>query len=318
MTKIRAPSTNFWSTTLSGSIDDSVTTITLNSTSGLNAPGYLVIDREDSSGNATPNNREVIYYTGISGNDLTGVTRAADGSTARAHSDGALVEATMTVGMFNGLASEQIIETATISTANIGTVKSDTINELTAGAGVLVDSVLLKDGGATLTGALSLATINESVSGNGVNIDGMIVRDGGLGDRCKVTSSSAATVATATDLVMTWDTEEFDTNAMHNTATNNSRITFKRSGIYHVIAHLAWPSNNTGDRQTYIRKNGTTALAAQTIPAISGRGTDVQASFVGEFDTNDYVEAIGWQTSGGDLAVQTDSFFAAYYIGEKA
>lgn len=104
-TRFIAPGTNFLSTTLNGAISDSATTITLNSTTNLRAPGYLVIDREDGSGNATPNAREVIFYTGISGSDLTGVTRGADGSTARSHSDGALVEATVTVGLWNSLAS---------------------------------------------------------------------------------------------------------------------------------------------------------------------------------------------------------------------
>lgn len=99
----KAPTVNFFSTTLNGAIDNSITTITLNSVTGLQAPGVLIIDREDGNGNATPNAREVINYTGISGNDLTGCTRAADSGTARSHSNGALVEATITVGVWSGL-----------------------------------------------------------------------------------------------------------------------------------------------------------------------------------------------------------------------
>jgi len=105
-----APTSNYFSTTLSGAISDSATTITLSSVTGLQAPGYLILDREDGSGNATPDAREVIYYTGISSNDLTGVSRGADSSTARSHADGALVEATPTVGMWNSLAT--ILNTA--------------------------------------------------------------------------------------------------------------------------------------------------------------------------------------------------------------
>lgn len=105
LNKYLAPTSNFWSTSLNGTINDSVDTITLNSTTGLQAPGYLVLDREDGSGTATPSAREVIYFTGISGSDITGVTRGADGSTARSHSDGALVESTLTVGAWNSLAT---------------------------------------------------------------------------------------------------------------------------------------------------------------------------------------------------------------------
>ena len=103
LTKYVSPTSNFWSTTLNGAISNSATTITLNSVTGLQASGYLVLNREDGSGNATPNAREVVYFTGISGNDITGVTRGADGSTARSHSDGALVESIMTIGVWNSL-----------------------------------------------------------------------------------------------------------------------------------------------------------------------------------------------------------------------
>lgn len=98
---VKAPTKDFVSTTLNGTIDDSVSTITLTSTSNLQAPGYVVIDREDSSGTSTPNKREVVYYTGISGSDLTGCVRGADNSTARSHNSSAIVETNMTVGTWN-------------------------------------------------------------------------------------------------------------------------------------------------------------------------------------------------------------------------
>lgn len=100
-----APTANFVQTTLNGNINDSQSTITLNSTSNLQAPGYIVIDRVDSGNTATPNAREIVFYTGVSGNDLTGCTRGADNSTARSHSSGAIVETTPSVGMWNSLAT---------------------------------------------------------------------------------------------------------------------------------------------------------------------------------------------------------------------
>jgi len=100
-----APTANFVSKTLNGTITDTQTTITLNSTTNLQAPGAIVIDRVDSAGALTPNAREVIAYTGISGSDLTGCTRGFDNSTARTHADSAIVETTPVVGMWNNLAT---------------------------------------------------------------------------------------------------------------------------------------------------------------------------------------------------------------------
>lgn len=129
----KAPTKNYWSTTLNGSLDDDDTTITLNSATNLQYPGYLVINREDNAGTATSGSREVIKFTGIDGSDITGVTRAADNSTARSHADGSLVEATYTVGMHNDqrdamnaehavAGTHSIIASATITTANVNTL----------------------------------------------------------------------------------------------------------------------------------------------------------------------------------------------------
>lgn len=100
-----APSVNFLEKTLNGTINDTTDTVTLNNTTSVKVPGYAVINRVNSAGTATPNAREVISFTGISGSDLTGVTRGADGSTARTHNDGAIVEFTPTTGLWNSLAT---------------------------------------------------------------------------------------------------------------------------------------------------------------------------------------------------------------------
>lgn len=96
----QSPTTDFTSTTLNGSISDSVQTITVNSAAAINVPCYIVIDREDNNGVATPNQREVCKVTAKNGNDLS-VTRGVNNSTARAHNDSALVEPMLTVGFWD-------------------------------------------------------------------------------------------------------------------------------------------------------------------------------------------------------------------------
>jgi hypothetical protein len=67
-------------TTLNGAIDAIVTTITLTSTTGFPTTGVVKIDNE------------LISFTGISTNDLTGCTRAYNGTTATSHVDTSGVE----------------------------------------------------------------------------------------------------------------------------------------------------------------------------------------------------------------------------------
>lgn len=98
-----ANTANAFSTSLNGSIGDSDDTIALTSVTGLVAPGILVIDRQDGNENNTPTIREYVSYTGISGNDLTGVTRGVAGSSAQNHSSGALVEEVFSITHWNDM-----------------------------------------------------------------------------------------------------------------------------------------------------------------------------------------------------------------------
>jgi hypothetical protein len=87
---------NAFQTTLNGSIGAADATIALTTTTGLVAPGILVLDRQNSLGEDTPTTREFISYTGISSNNITGCSRGVAGSTAQSHNSGALVEETFT------------------------------------------------------------------------------------------------------------------------------------------------------------------------------------------------------------------------------
>jgi len=66
-------------TTLNGSHSSSVTTLTLTSTTGFDSTGKVYIESE------------IITYTGILGNDLTGCTRGAESTTAASHASGVQV-----------------------------------------------------------------------------------------------------------------------------------------------------------------------------------------------------------------------------------
>lgn len=88
-------------TTLAASILATDTTIQLTSTTGFPTTGYVTID-----------NSEVVAYTGISGPNLTGCSRGADGTTAAPHSLGVTVGATIVAAHHNLLKDEVIaIET---------------------------------------------------------------------------------------------------------------------------------------------------------------------------------------------------------------
>ena len=88
--------------TLSSGITDAATTIPLSSVLNMNSSGKVRI------------NSEVITYTGISGNSLTGATRGADGTTAASHAEGD------TVTNFVDMVSD-VLEASFRNTSNVDT-----------------------------------------------------------------------------------------------------------------------------------------------------------------------------------------------------
>jgi hypothetical protein len=84
-------------TTLASPATDTDTTLTLASTSSFPTTGMVTID-----------NNEVVAYTGISGAQLTGCTRGADGTTALPHNTGVTVGLTVVAAHHNRLKDEII------------------------------------------------------------------------------------------------------------------------------------------------------------------------------------------------------------------
>ena len=95
------------------------TAVTLTSTSGFSSSGHILVGSE------------LITYTGISSNDLTGITRAALGSTRAAHDDEAVVtDATNFVAWGNASATTEVtLEPANFALDNFGTILIATVHD---------------------------------------------------------------------------------------------------------------------------------------------------------------------------------------------
>lgn len=140
------------STTLSSGITDVASSMDVADASKIVAPCYLVIDRVDSSGTLKSTTLwEYVKVTNVASNTLT-ITRSQGGSTAQAHSSGAIVEAVVTSSFFEDwynvlnpehdsagghvitgtmtVAGMNLISVATMAVAGIGTsnVNIDRVN----------------------------------------------------------------------------------------------------------------------------------------------------------------------------------------------
>ena len=141
---------NAFSTTLNGGITDTDATIALTTTTGLQYPGVIVIDRVDANNTSTPTTREYISFTGISGNSITGCDRSGlGGSTAQSHSSGAKVEEVWSITHWN-----DFIDTFAVSHDSAGKIATSFIS--------VVDQRVansLNVSGASLTGSFPITPV---------------------------------------------------------------------------------------------------------------------------------------------------------------
>ena len=137
---------------------------------------------------------------------------------------------------------------------------------------------------------------------------------------CSLYKGSNQTLTNNTTTLLTWDSEEFDTDGFHSTVTNTGRITIPsgKGGKYLFTWNVSYTANATQIRETALKKNGST-ITYQDFPVSSVNSeTSMTASYIASAVATDYFELFGYQNSGGDLDVRSTaarSFFSCVYLG---
>ena len=108
---------------------------------------------------------------------------------------------------------------------------------------------------------------------------------------CSV-SKTATSYPTASFQYLAADTENFDTDAMHDNVTNNSRITPTTAGIYLFTACVQFPNVAGGTRQVAISVNRTVSVVqTDGPPEATGFQTTITAAGAWSMNgTTDYAE----------------------------
>ena len=136
----------------------------------------------------------------------------------------------------------------------------------------------------------------------------------------RATRTSNQSVANTTDTAIQFNAaDDFDTNALHDISTNNTRLTASVAGYYHVIGEIKFATSTAGtQRYAKIRYNGST-LKAQSVDAnapATGVTPVIQVSTLVDLSASDYVELMAYQDSGGALNV-TDAKFMMFLVARK-
>lgn len=186
--------------------------------------------------------------------------------------------------------------------------------------GTLASPALI--GTPTITGGTITSitgTINNAVLGTPA-ITGGTVNSSTLGTptvntmRVKLRTGTNIAITTGVTTALPWDTEDYDTDALHGT-TNTSRITIPTGGggIYLLAANVNWSLNTNSYRLMGIRKNGGTDVAQDTKGTVPTNAVQNVACF-DLASAADYYEVVVLHEIGSDGTIQADdsrTFFQA-------
>jgi len=138
----------------------------------------------------------------------------------------------------------------------------------------------------------------------------------------RLTASSDPSIANATFVATTWDTETYDTDSFHSTSSNTSRITIPTGlgGYYNIEIAINWAAAGSGAFYTSIYKNGSLVSGTYGGYDTSQRSPMYYSSTL-NLSAGDYIEAYVQQNSGGSKQYGSNanytgmSYFQATYLG---
>lgn len=119
--------------------------------------------------------------------------------------------------------------------------------------------------------------------------------------RCLLRLSSNQSLANATFTAISWDAEDSDPDSMHDNSTNPTRITVPTAGIWLVTANVVFQNNGNGQRQVFVKVNGTIQAGVSYVERTSGNQNGVVYTRLLSLSANDYIEVWAYQDTGGSL-----------------
>ena len=196
--------------------------------------------------------------------------------------------------------------------ANIETIEIDTLNfaEAAAPATPSAASVIV------YAKADGLVYSKDDAGTETLMSSGSVAAAAFVGVRAVANAVTSLTTATWTSIALA-GTDRFDTDAFHDPATNNSRLTVPaaKAGKYMIGGNASFAGSATGERAARIYLNNTTVIAGELRTAVADAALPTRINIVTLYDlaVADYVELQQWQDSGGSINSQNDANYTVEF-----
>ena len=119
---------------------------------------------------------------------------------------------------------------------------------------------------------------------------------------CSLTNSADISIANATQVKLTWNTENYDTNGFHAASSGDVIIPSGYAGKYLITGTVTFDANTTGQRIVSFKKGSTLFSGYQDSAGVAG-GVPKQTTFseVLNLAVADSLSIEVYQSSGGAL-----------------
>lgn len=137
--------------------------------------------------------------------------------------------------------------------------------------------------------------------------------------QARVFHNTTQSLTSGVTTLLNYNSESFDNNSIHDTVTNNTRLTCKTAGVYHIVSTVDFAASAAGFIRTILfQLNGGTFIGNDIRPPVGGGFiTRCTATCIYKLAVNDYVEVAALQDSGGALNSVNQSWtsFGMNWIG---
>lgn len=161
-------------------------------------------------------------------------------------------------------------------------------------------------------GDLADGNTNDVLGWNGSGAAVSQSRDG-----TRVTHGSAITITTGTQTILPFNLELFDDNDLHDTVTNNSRLTAVVEGRYFISAAVSWAGVVTGTREIHIKLNGGTLIGLRKSKATEADLFVQGLSIIYNLAADDYVEVQVFHSRGSNLNINSVGNYTPIFMMQR-
>lgn len=137
----------------------------------------------------------------------------------------------------------------------------------------------------------------------------------------RVYNSAAISVANITEQALTFNSERWDNDTIHSTASNTSRLTATTAGLYAIGGTISFAASAAGTQRAALisrtlAAGGSAYIAIQGMSPVASAtlSTTVTVQTQWSLGAGDYVELVAYQDSGGALNVNAGGNFSPEFF----